>query len=254
MMDCNLDSLIHLLNPPLFHDVFQIRCGASPDKNLAVLRNQVRILLLPVPVFSVLSIFFSITAIIPNHILRLLLCTALQHLFSPRQILFLAFTTKTSIGGDERAVAIPKEILSRLSFGEARELLVYLVLAIACAVVGWVYVRTFDAVHGAFSRLRRVPRWLRPALGGLLLGLLALAIAPIAGEHGVLFGGYRLMLGSIETSVTIGALLLLIPAKILATSLSIGSFAATWVRSTTAASPTRRSRAIADVVAPPGTM
>lgn len=135
----------------------------------------------------------------------------------------LAYTTKTSLGGRERAVDIPREVLDRLTFGDARELLVYLALALLCTLVGWCYVRTFDAVHGGFERLSKVPRWVRPALGGLLLGGVALAVAPLAGEHGVLFGGYNLMVGSIDGSIAIGVLLLLIPAKILATSLSIGS-------------------------------
>jgi CIC family chloride channel protein len=135
----------------------------------------------------------------------------------------IAYTTKTSLGGAHRAVEIPRDVLERLTFGGARELIVYVALALAVTVVGWTYVRTFGLVQRGFERLTRLSKPLRVTLGGLLLGLLALGIAPIAGEHGVLFGGYELIDGSIDGSIAIGALLLLIPAKILATSLSIGS-------------------------------
>jgi CIC family chloride channel protein len=135
----------------------------------------------------------------------------------------LAHTTKVTLQPAEfKEIRIPDAILDGLGFHGARELPVYLALALLCVVVGWVYVRFFHWFQRAFARLP-VPAWIRPGLGGLLLGLLAVAIAPLAGEHGVLFGGYGLIVDSIRGSIPLQLLALLIGGKILATSFSIGS-------------------------------
>jgi len=66
-------------------------------------------------------------------------------------------------------------------------------------------------------------RALRPALGGLMLGLLALALIPFTGTTGVLFGGYELINICASGELALGALALLVVAKILATNLTITS-------------------------------
>ncbi|MCZ6596407.1 MAG: chloride channel protein [Planctomycetota bacterium] len=135
----------------------------------------------------------------------------------------VAYTTRQTLTPGEHAVPIPADILEALEFDDWRQLLIYLVLALVCTFVGLIYTRTFSFVHRSFEALPKLTRPLKAALGGLLLGGLALAIAPVAGGHGVLFGGYGLMQGSIVGEIGIGVLLLLIAAKILATSLTLGS-------------------------------
>lgn len=135
----------------------------------------------------------------------------------------VAFTTFTTITGRGKAITIPGETLGTLSLGDPRELLVYLALALLCALVSFMYVRAFDATHDAFKRWTAVPAFTRPAFGGLLLALLALGISPLAGEHGVLFGGYELMADSISSGMTVGVMVLLVVGKIAATSFSIAS-------------------------------
>ncbi len=99
------------------------------------------------------------------------------------------------------------------------QLLYYAALGLLAGLVGILYARTFYGVTGVFHRLS-LPLWLKPALGGLLVGTLALAIP------GALHMGY----GWVQISMTQDLLglplwvVLLLPfAKILATSLSIGS-------------------------------
>lgn len=135
----------------------------------------------------------------------------------------VAYTTKTSLQGDHRPIPIPGETLADLAFGGAVELVPYLALAVLCTLVGWIYIQVYASVHGAFERMSRIPRWVRPGVGGLLLGAIAFVIAPLAGEFGVLFGGYELIEGSIAGEIAIGTLLLLVGAKMVATSVSIGS-------------------------------
>ncbi len=135
----------------------------------------------------------------------------------------VAYSTFTTITGEEKAIVIPGEILETLSHRDWRELGVYLVLAILCTLVSWLYVRTFDGLRTGFARLTPVPRPIRPAIGGLLLAGLAFAIAPWAGTSGVLGGGYELIKTSIAGELPIAIMGVLVLGKILSTSLSIAS-------------------------------
>ncbi len=95
----------------------------------------------------------------------------------------------------------------------------YALLGIACGLVGIVYAKVFYGVSGVFQRLRW-PAWLKPAVGGLAVGLLALAVPQ------VLHTGYGWVQLGMSTQVLELPLLLVLAlpfAKILATGLSIGS-------------------------------
>ncbi|MCP3918047.1 MAG: chloride channel protein [bacterium] len=134
-----------------------------------------------------------------------------------------AYATFTAISGEHRAVEIAPEVLTTLSFDDPTHLVVYLALGIACAFAGWLYTHVFYGIHSGFDRLNVLPKHLRPALGGFLMGVVALGVGPLAAGGGVFFGGYGLMQASIAGTLTIGALLALILAKILATSFTISS-------------------------------
>ena len=135
----------------------------------------------------------------------------------------VAYATFVAISGEHRAVHIDPERLARLEFGGLAEILPYLALGVACTLFGWIYVKVFYGVEALFKRLVSIPKWVKPGIGGLLVGAMALALAPVTGEHGVLFGGYRLMEASISNELTVGIALLLVLAKIVATSLTISS-------------------------------
>jgi CIC family chloride channel protein len=135
----------------------------------------------------------------------------------------VAFTVRTTLTGESRVVAIASDVRDRLVFDDWRHLLPYLALGLACALVSLIYTRTFHAVHDGFDRMRFLTKPQRAGLGGLLLGILALAIMPFTQGQGVFFGGYGLMSGAIASDITLSALVILTFAKILATSLTIGS-------------------------------
>ena len=133
-----------------------------------------------------------------------------------------AYVTYTSLTGDLHVIHLAPEIMSNLHLHGLHEIPSYLVLAVVCALVGWFYVRSFYAMQAHFRKLK-LHRVLRPALGGLLLGALALALIPLTGETGVLFGGYALIDACVSGELALGALALLAVAKILATNLTITS-------------------------------
>lgn len=135
----------------------------------------------------------------------------------------VAYTTYTTIEGDHRRVFISNAIEEKLALHDPRELLLYLLLALLCAFVSWIYVRVFESVDHRFQRMSWLPPMFRPALGGLGVALIALALAPYAGNEGVLFGGYRLMEATIDGTLPMHLIGILIGAKILATSLTVGT-------------------------------
>ena len=134
-----------------------------------------------------------------------------------------AYATYTTISGDHRAVELSPELLSSLSFSDAREIIIYFALAVACTLVGWIYTKCFYGVHELSKRSGGIPKILRPALGGLFLGTLALLLSSFPGTSGVLFGGYGLMETAISGGLTIPVLLVLLLAKIAATTATISS-------------------------------
>jgi CIC family chloride channel protein len=95
----------------------------------------------------------------------------------------------------------------------------YAALGIACGLVGIVYAKWFYAISGAFHRLQ-VPRWLKPAVGGLLVGGIGLALPEVlhTGYGWVQVGMSQDLLG-----LPLWVVLVMPFAKIVATGLSIGS-------------------------------
>ena len=92
----------------------------------------------------------------------------------------------------------------------------FVVLGIAAGLVAVLEPVAFYAVRDVFRRLR-MPPVLKPALGGLVVGLIAL-VAPQ-----VIAGGYGYMQAAIYGQLGTGTLLLLVFAQIAAMSLTISS-------------------------------
>ncbi|HEU0113119.1 MAG TPA: chloride channel protein, partial [Thermomicrobiales bacterium] len=106
-----------------------------------------------------------------------------------------------------------------LGFDHPLTLVYYAALGVCCGVVGLLYARSFYGVEAVFHRLG-LPRWLKPALGGLIVGLLGLVV------QGAIHTGYgwvQIAMGPRLLTLPLWLVLALPFAKILATSLSIGS-------------------------------
>ena len=119
-----------------------------------------------------------------------------------------------------------------LAFHGLSELPLFALLGLACVGVGFVYVRGFHAMKDRGFDPLPLPRVLKPALGGLLVGLLALAFPQVlATGYGWLQWGAigeppdRASGGAVPFTPHYGAAMLMGLAllKILATSLTIGS-------------------------------
>lgn len=108
---------------------------------------------------------------------------------------------------------------SNLGFTSPLQLAWYGLLGLLCGLVGRAYASGFYGITQAFSRLM-FPRWLKPALGGLLVGLIGLLVPQVLGMG---YGWVQLWMGEGLAAWPLWILLLLPFLKIIATGLSIGS-------------------------------
>ncbi len=92
----------------------------------------------------------------------------------------------------------------------------YAGLGLVAALVGVAFIRVLYGSEDLADRIWRGPEWLRPAAGGVLLGLLLLALPQLYGV------GYPPLEQAIRGHDAVLLLLALLCGKILATSLTIG--------------------------------
>ncbi len=100
---------------------------------------------------------------------------------------------------------------------------IYAALGLAAAGVSVTFTDALLAVRGWFRRLRGVPTWAHPALGGLLTGGLIVGVMTTLGVGGVNGGGYELMGRALGGQLGLVALLSLCLVKVVATVSSYSS-------------------------------
>ncbi len=109
--------------------------------------------------------------------------------------------------------------LSGLGFAHPTQLLYYAMLGLLCGLGGLLYSKVFYGTVKLFHHIS-LPRWIKPAIGGLLVGLLGL-IFPGALHTG--YGWVQIAMDKRLLTIPLWIVLLLPFAKIVSTSLSIGS-------------------------------
>jgi CIC family chloride channel protein len=97
------------------------------------------------------------------------------------------------------------------------ELFFYGVFGFICAAVGFFYIHFFYGMRDRFFKKLRVPRSIKPAIGGLMLGVLAFFLPQILG------GGNEWVQSAIDGKLAVKLMLMLAFAKIFATSFTISS-------------------------------
>src|SRR5664280_2882709 len=93
------------------------------------------------------------------------------------------------------------------------------VIGILGGLVGLLYAKSFYGMAAFFSRLT-IPRWVRPAIGGLIVGCIGLAIPEVLGTG---YGWIQAGLGAQLLHIPLWIVLILPFARIATTGLSIGS-------------------------------
>lgn len=129
-------------------------------------------------------------------------------------------TTSVKLGPQRDLVQTAYSLVSPYEIGP------YLLLGLVCGVVALAYVASMDRAEGLFAgkwggrlgqQLAAMPMWIKPAIGGLLVGLMGLGVPQVMGT------GYETMNAALHESLEIGLVLAILVGKIVATSLTLGS-------------------------------
>lgn len=123
----------------------------------------------------------------------------------------IATLTSRLIGGDFSAFTVPKYTLSSVW-----EIGPYILLGIVCGIVAILFIEALYFLEDKFDKLRFHPV-LKPALGGLLVGAIGLGFPQIFGVS------YEAMDAGLLNQLGVWLAFFLVFAKILATSLTLGS-------------------------------
>jgi len=117
-----------------------------------------------------------------------------------------------SVYGDEIAFRIPEYALQHPG-----EMVAYAALGIAAGVVGVLFIKTLAACESAFDRIHAVPAVIQPVVGGIGVGLIALVAPQVMGV------GYDTIGSALVGGIAPAMLLGLLGAKLVATSVTLGS-------------------------------
>ncbi|MDT7660048.1 MAG: chloride channel protein family [Pseudonocardiales bacterium] len=125
--------------------------------------------------------------------------------------------------------SVPASVVGRAAFGDVpflrlpafavqhgSQYLLFALLGVLAGAVGVAFTRVLYLVEDACNWAWRGPEWLRPAVGGVLLGGLLLALPQMYGV------GYPVLERAVGGRYLVGMLLVLLVGKIIATSLTIG--------------------------------
>ncbi len=115
-----------------------------------------------------------------------------------------------AVFGDHAFLSLPA-----FHFSSPLELILYAGLGVLGTVAGVAFIRVLYRGEDLADRLWRGPQWLRPGVGGILLGLLLLAVPQMYGV------GYPVLERAVAGHYVVLALLGLLAAKLLATSLTM---------------------------------
>ena len=102
-------------------------------------------------------------------------------------------------------------------------LLFYAALGVAAAIISLVFTESLVGLRSWFQRMKLVPGWAKPGVGGLITGALAVVAIYWLGLNGVTGGGYGTLSLALSGSLAFRALLVLCIFKLVATLFSYGS-------------------------------
>ncbi|WP_207024058.1 chloride channel protein [Phycicoccus sp. DTK01] len=130
-------------------------------------------------------------------------------------LVVLAAVTSSAIGravlGDEPFLTLPA-----FTVGHPSEYLLFAVLGVVAGAVGVAFTKVLYRVEDVCDAVWRGPEWARPAVGGLLLGLVLLVLPQMYGV------GYPVLGDAVDGRYALGFLVVLLVGKMVATSLTIG--------------------------------
>ncbi|MEK9629176.1 MAG: chloride channel protein [Nitrospinota bacterium] len=135
------------------------------------------------------------------------------HTFSPIIVASVIGTaTGRALEGNEITFQVPVHELVSYS-----EIVFYLFLGLLCGLVSKLFTSFYFKSHEFFDEKVHIPKPLKPALGGLIVGLISIGFPAILGN------GYEFMEKALSGELLWGMAFILIFLKIFSTSVTLGS-------------------------------
>jgi CIC family chloride channel protein len=131
----------------------------------------------------------------------------------------LAAVIERSVLGEHPVFDVP----AGYGLHHASSLLLYAVLGVAAAFVSLAFTESLLGLRKGFQRLNILPAWTRPAVGGLVTGVMAVIALAWLRTGGVTAGGYETLSLALAGQLTMRVLLALCVLKLIATVFSYGS-------------------------------
>jgi CIC family chloride channel protein len=105
----------------------------------------------------------------------------------------------------------------------AASLIFYAILGVAAAFVSIVFSESLLKLRSYFNNLAAIPVWIRPAIGAMVAGILAVAAVRYLGTGGINGGGYDVLSIALSGSLTFKVMAILCVFKLAATVFSYSS-------------------------------
>jgi len=126
------------------------------------------------------------------------------------------YTVFGFVFGWDRLFTIPLDLVK---YTNPISLLLYALVGLIAAGVSIGYVKTFYTISDYFSKIR-IPKYLKPAIGGVLVGMIGIVFPQILGTS---YGWLQIAINQDYTILPLSIIGSIVILKILATSLTLGS-------------------------------
>jgi chloride channel protein, CIC family len=124
----------------------------------------------------------------------------------------MATVISRSLEGDFSAFVVP-----RLSLTHPVELIAYVGLGLLCGVAAVMFIHVLDWLEDFFDHRLKIPEWIKPAVGGVGVGLVGLFLPQVFGI------GYETIDTSLHSGLGPWLLVLLLFGKLFATTVTLAS-------------------------------
>jgi CIC family chloride channel protein len=137
--------------------------------------------------------------------------------FSSRSFALVALASVTASQVARALVGAPPFPIPGYQLGSSWEIPVYLALGLVTALVSRLYITVLYGSESLGAKIKGLPAWVKPALGGLLFGAVALILPRTLG------GGYDTIQEALLGNLPLTLLLVLLAGKLLTIGLTSGS-------------------------------
>ena len=142
--------------------------------------------------------------------------------FDPAALLpcFIASSVSFAIFGSVEGFGPLFGYVGSYRFGDPVQLAWFALIGILGGFIGLLYAKGFYGIAQISSAISRLPKWVKPAIGGLMVGAIGIAIPQVLGTG---YGWIQRSLGPELLGIPLWIVLIVPFARIVATGLSIGT-------------------------------